>query len=54
MPMYSFLCKDCNKTFTLTLRMAELEAGGIKCPECGSDKVEQQVTGFSAVTSKKS
>jgi putative FmdB family regulatory protein len=54
MPWYSFLCKDCNKTFTLLLRMAELEKGGIKCPECGSEKVEQQYDAFIAKTSKKS
>ncbi|WP_273368722.1 FmdB family zinc ribbon protein [Alicyclobacillus herbarius] len=54
MPMYVFLCKDCNKEFNIVLRISELEKGNVKCPHCGSGKVEQQVAAFSAVTSKKS
>jgi len=54
MPQYAFLCKDCQHTFTQILHLADLEQGGIKCPECGSEKVEQQITGFFAVTGKKS
>jgi len=54
MPHYVFLCKDCKKEFTLVLHIADLEKGGIKCPHCGGEKVEQQMSSFSAVTSKKS
>jgi putative FmdB family regulatory protein len=54
MPQYTFLCKDCQKTFTVILRVSELEKGGIKCPECQSEKVEQQLAGFFAITGKKS
>jgi len=54
MPQYAFVCKDCKKTFTKFLHMSELEKGGIKCPECGSDKVQQEVAAFSCITSKKS
>lgn len=54
MPQYVFLCKDCNKEFTEFLHISELEKGDIKCPVCGSQKVEQQVAAFSAMTSKKS
>lgn len=54
MPQYTFECKDCQRTFTIILHVADLEKGGIKCPECSSEKVEQQITGFFAVTSKKS
>jgi hypothetical protein len=34
--------------------MAEHDKGGVTCPHCGSKKVEQAVTAFAAVTSKKS
>ena len=54
MPRYVFVCKACKKEFTLVLHIAELEKGGMKCPHCESGKIEQQVSSFSAVTSKKS
>ena len=54
MPHYVFLCKKCNKEFTRILPISELEKGGIKCPHCGGEKVQQRVAAFSAVTSKKS
>jgi len=54
MPQYVFSCKDCNKEFTRTLHIADLEKGEIACPHCGGKCVTQQVAAFSAVTSKKS
>jgi putative FmdB family regulatory protein len=54
MCQYDFLCRDCNKEFTLNLHMAERECSQVVCPHCGSKQVEQLVTAFSAVTSKKS
>ena len=54
MPQYDFLCKDWQKRFTKILTISELEKGAIKCPECGGEKVEQQVAGFFAITGKKS
>lgn len=54
MPQYDFLCQDCQKKFTKILTISELEKGGVKCPECGSDKVRQQLAGFFAITRKKS
>jgi putative FmdB family regulatory protein len=54
MPYYVFLCQDCNRQFTLSLRMSDLEKGEVVCPHCGSKRVVQQATAFSAVTSKKS
>lgn len=54
MPVYIVLCRDCKKEFTKILRISELEQGGIRCPHCNSEKVEQKVAAFSAVTSKKS
>ena len=54
MPHYVFLCQDCNKEFTEILHIADLEKGGVKCPQCGSERVTQALSAFSAVTSKKS
>ena len=53
MPHYVFVCQACKKEFSKILHISELEKG-VKCPECGSEKVQQQVAAFSAVTSKKS
>jgi putative FmdB family regulatory protein len=54
MPLYVFLCRDCNKKFEHTLHISELDKARIKCPHCGSMKTEQQAAAFAAVTSKKS
>ena len=54
MPHYIFYCQACKKEFTQVLHVSELEKGGIKCPHCDSEKVEQKVAAFSAMTSKKS
>ena len=54
MPIYEYLCSKCGKTFTLILTLAEWEEKKARCPECGSEEVEQQYQSFFAVTSKKS
>ncbi len=54
MPQYEFLCLACDKKFSLFLTLAERDKQEIKCPECGSTKVEQQWAAFYAVTGKKS
>ncbi len=54
MPHYVFLCQSCNKEFTQILHITDLDKGGVKCPHCGSENVQQQVAAFTAVTSKKS
>lgn len=58
MSTYVFLCQDCNKEFTQSLHMSDLvsdlDKRVVTCPHCGSKRVEQAVSAFSAVTSKKS
>lgn len=54
MSEYVFFCEDCNKEFTRSLHMTELEKGPVTCPYCKGERVHQLVTAFSAVTSKKS
>jgi len=53
MPHYEYLCKSCQKKFSTVLTLAEYEASKVKCPKCGSTKVEQQWAAFFATTSKK-
>jgi len=54
MPVYDYRCSKCNKKFSVTMTISEYEKKKVKCPKCGSTKVEQQVAAFYAVTSKKS
>ncbi len=53
-PHYEYLCSACSKKFSIVLTLAEHEKGEVKCPKCGSAKVEQQWAAFYATTSKKS
>jgi len=54
MPVYDYHCKDCHKTFEQTLTLHEHDSNQIRCPRCGSKKIEQNAAAFYAVTSKKS
>jgi putative FmdB family regulatory protein len=54
MPVYLFVCQDCHEEFERVLHITELEKHEVKCPRCGSEKVDQKVVAFSAVTAKKS
>jgi len=54
MPTYDFICEECNKHFTLQMKIAEYEKMGFQCPKCKGTKVKQQVSGFQTITSKKS
>ncbi|HET6170149.1 MAG TPA: FmdB family zinc ribbon protein [Terracidiphilus sp.] len=54
MSQYIFHCQDCNKEFTQSLHITDRDTSQVTCPHCGSKRVGQLVTAFSAVTSKKS
>jgi putative FmdB family regulatory protein len=54
MPHYEFFCHACKKTFSKILALADHEEGKVACPHCGSHKVEQRWSAFSAITSRKS
>jgi len=54
MPVYDYICKECQKSFELILALGEHDKNKIKCPKCGSKNVEQDAAAFFAVTSKKS
>jgi len=54
MPVYDYICHDCNKSFETVLTLQEHDKEDIRCPKCGSKNVEQEVAEFFAVTGKKS
>ena len=54
MPIYDYLCKDCHKVFEKVLTLSEHDKVQVTCPTCGGKNVEQELTSFFAVTSKKS
>ena len=54
MPLYEYTCNDCHKNFSTVLTIDKHDHEKVKCPKCGSKKVEQQYSAFYAVTSHKS
>jgi putative FmdB family regulatory protein len=54
MPNYNFECLKSEKEFSLFLSIKEKEEGKVKCPSCGKDNVEHQITSFYVKTSRKS
>ncbi len=54
MPTYDFRCLKCNKHFSRTMTISEFVRRRAACPSCGSKRVEKRITGFFAITSKKS
>jgi putative FmdB family regulatory protein len=47
---YEFFCLDCQMLFDKILSFTDYEEGEILCPHCGSKKVEQRWSAFSALT----
>jgi len=54
MPVYEYVCKDCQHCFETVFTLKEHEAAEMRCPKCNSKNVEQDVAEFFAVTSRKS
>jgi putative FmdB family regulatory protein len=54
MPVYDYLCNNCQKEFEKVLSLNQHDHDEIRCPHCGSKNVEQEARAFFAVTSKKS
>ncbi len=54
MPRYAFVCEECKKQFEQTLHMDEIGKAKLKCPGCGSEKVQQEFAAFYASTGRKS
>ena len=54
MPTYEYACRKCNRKFAITITVSEYEKKRVKCPKCTSTDVARRVSGFYALTSKKS
>ena len=46
MPVYDYICKDCNKTFEKSITLTEHEKEPVSCPRCGSKNIEQEASAF--------
>jgi len=54
MPVYEYRCLDCKGEFERIRPLSERTTEKVKCPECGSSRVERRWSRVFAVTSKKS
>jgi putative FmdB family regulatory protein len=54
MPIYEFVCRDCQKPFEIVRSVSEATADGVKCPACGSARVDRTYSHVYVETSKKS
>jgi putative FmdB family regulatory protein len=55
MPTYDYKCTECRKSFAEQQSFEEHDRGKrVKCPKCGSRKVERVLSPVFAKTSKKS
>jgi len=43
MPIFEFKCLGCSRQFEDIMTTAELEAGDVDCPHCGSRDVERML-----------
>ena len=44
--MFEFTCGKCGRQFEELLSLAELEAGDLECPACGSPEVVRSLSAF--------
>lgn len=50
MPLYEYACLDCGAEFEkLVLRAGEAEE--VRCPKCGSGRLEERISSFASVPS---
>ena len=54
MPTYDFFCTKCEKTFSVIISISEYVKKKYCCPLCKGKEIEQQISSFQTVTSKKS
>jgi putative FmdB family regulatory protein len=54
MPTYEYYCQKCERTFAMHRSLNEHDSEPVECPYCKEANVEQILSPFVAVTSKKS
>jgi putative FmdB family regulatory protein len=47
MPLYEYRCPQCQNRFEILQRMGD-GAEGVRCPSCGAERVERQLSTFAA------
>jgi len=47
MPLYEYRCPACHERFEVLQRVGE-SADAVRCPECGAEHVERQLSTFAA------
>ncbi len=43
MPLYPYLCRNCQKRFAVRMSYAEYEKMAVHCPHCGSNEVARRI-----------
>jgi putative FmdB family regulatory protein len=46
MPLYDYVCYECGNTFEKLRRMND-DDREVRCPECGSERIERMISTFS-------
>jgi putative FmdB family regulatory protein len=54
MPSYEYHCRTCNREFMVYMSFKERDTAEVRCPQCQGTEVQQILSPFVAVTSKKS
>ena len=47
MPLYEYRCQQCDRSFELLRPMSE-DDSGVRCPHCGSEKIERELSAFAS------
>ena len=45
MPLYDYVCYECGNSFELLRRMKD-DDREVRCPECGSERIERMLSTF--------
>ena len=54
MPVYEFLCTDCNRVFSFLARTAGASRRKARCPKCGGLRMSRQVSRFAVARKSES
>ncbi|HNR39685.1 MAG TPA: zinc ribbon domain-containing protein [Acidobacteriota bacterium] len=50
MPLYEYFCRECRKSFEALRRLSDDDAD-VRCPHCGSEKVDREFSTFASAGS---
>jgi len=52
MPLYEYICRDCNESFEALVAASRRDDGGEDCPSCGSQRIARKVSLIGGFVSK--